>query len=48
MGSPYVAEGGVQLPGGRPDTLESVPDGQEETVNAATEEYPGERILIGP
>jgi len=46
MGSPYVAEGGVQLPGGRPDTLGSVPDRQEETVNEATEECSGKRIFI--
>ena len=45
-GLAYVAEGGVQLPGGGPDTLASVPEGQEEAVIEAAEDCPGECILI--
>ena len=49
-GLAYVAEGGVQLPGGGPDTLALVPEGQEEATIEATieaaEECPGECIFI--
>ena len=42
----YPAEGGVQLSGGGPDTLASVPEGQEEAVIEAAEECPGEYIFV--
>ena len=45
-GPAYVAEGGVQLPGGGPDTLTLVPEGQEEATIEAAEECPGECIFI--
>ncbi|MCH2443453.1 MAG: ferredoxin [Acidimicrobiales bacterium] len=45
-GLAYVAEGGVQLPGGGPDTLALVPEGQEEATIEAAEECPGECIFI--
>ena len=41
-----VTEGGVQLPGGGPDTLALVPEGQEEATIEAAEECPGECIFI--
>ena len=45
-GLAYVAEGGVQLPGGGPDTLASVPAGQEEATIEAAEERSGECVFI--
>ena len=45
-GLAYVAEGGVQLPGGGPATLALVPEGQEEATIEAAEECPGECIFI--
>ena len=45
-GLAYVAEGGVQLPGGGPDTLALVPEGQEEATIEAAEECLGECIFI--
>ena len=45
-GLAYVAEGGVQLAGGGPDTLALVPAGQEEAVVESAEECPGECIVI--
>ena len=45
-GLAYVAEAGVQLPGGGADTLALVPDGQEEAVIESAEERPGECIFI--
>ncbi|MCH2434496.1 MAG: ferredoxin [Acidimicrobiales bacterium] len=45
-GLAYVAEGGVQLPGGGPEALAAVPAGQDEAVIESAEECPGECIFI--
>ena len=45
-GLAYVAEGGVQLPGGGADTLADVPEHLAVDVIDAAEECPGECIFI--
>ena len=45
-GLAYVAEGGVPLDGGGPNTLALIPAGQEEAVIESAEECPGECIFI--
>ena len=45
-GLAYVAEGGVQLPGGGADTLAQVPEHLAVDVIDAAEECPGECIFI--
>ena len=45
-GLAYVAEGGVQLPGGGPDALAVVPEPLYEATIESAEECPGECIYI--
>ncbi len=45
-GLAYVAEGGVQLPGGGADTLAVVPEPLFEATIESAEECPGECIFI--
>ena len=45
-GLAYIAEGGVQLPGGGADTLAVVPEPLFEATIESAEECPGECIFV--